>query len=83
MRFAQVSKLLTRPVCLPEPANQRVGATDDIVFIRSHLAMTPDVVFSFELELGRHAGIGRNRDGGGASLNKPFRINHFASVSDP
>lgn len=60
-----------------------MGAKDDIVLIHSHLAMTPDVVFSFGLKLGRHAGIGRNRDGGGASLNKQFRINHFASVSDP
>jgi hypothetical protein len=69
--------------CLPKPANQRVCATDDIIFVRSNLSRTPDVVLSFGLDLGRHTGIGRNRDSGGASLSKPFRINHFASVSAP
>jgi hypothetical protein len=83
VRFAHVSRLLTRPVCLPKPANQRECATDDIIFVRSHLARTPDVVLSLGLELGRHTGIGRSRDDAAAILSKPFRINHFASVSAP
>jgi hypothetical protein len=82
-RFAHVSRLLTGTVYLPKPANHRVGPTDDIIFIRSCLARGLDGVLSFGHELGRHAGIGRTGDSCGARLNKPFRINHFTSVSTP
>jgi hypothetical protein len=40
----------------------------------SGLAMTPDVVLSFGLELGRLAGIGRTGDGCVARLSKPLQI---------
>jgi hypothetical protein len=64
-RFARVSRLSTRPVYMPKPANPRVCAADHVIFCRSHLGMTPDVVLSFGLELGRQPVIGPNRDGGG------------------
>ncbi len=37
MEFAHVSVALTRPICAPKPANQRVSVPDDSVFGRSSL----------------------------------------------
>ena len=83
VRFAHVSRLLTRPVCLPKPANQRVGATDDIIFVRIHLARAPELFSVSGSKLIDIRESAENRDGGGASLSKLFRMNHFASVSAP
>jgi hypothetical protein len=80
-KFASVSKLLTSPVYLPGSANHRGRATDKMTSVRSRLTRDASVGLSFGCELGRHVRIGRNGDGGKVPFSKPFRINHFASVS--
>ena len=83
VKFARVSKLLTSPVYLPGSANHRARATDKVTSVRNRLARRRDPNLSFGRALGRHVRIGRNRDGGKVPCSKPFRINHFASVSAP